>query len=227
MLGANRVMRSVGWASMACLLAVWGCGGTAGAAFTSGGSQSGDQADFESGDESADGTLQPEYVAFNDGGGDLASRLGGSTYSGEAAGPLASGTLTLTFASDGVLTSLGGTVLGSYFGFPIGTEVVFDYQTASVTGTYEASGVAPRSLESYLTDTGQSIDLWSVVVSMVGDSLLVLTDYSAVLTGHPAGERTISLEGTLRFQTNEDLQGGLILPDYADTQVPTFMLLRQ
>ncbi len=211
----------------ALLLILWGCGCSGGAGLAQGGAQWDDQPDLDNTDEPADGAGEPAYVALNEGGGDLAARLGGATYSGEAVGPQDSGTLSLDFSSQGVLTSLRGTILGSFFGFPAGAEVIFEYQTPAVTGTYVEPEGSSRPLESVLAESGQSIELRSVVVNLTGDSLLVLTDYAADLPGHLQGERTIILEATLRFQTNEDLTGGLIFPDYLEAEAPTFTLLRQ
>ncbi len=168
-----------------------------------------------------------EFISVNEGGGDLAERLAGSTYSGQAEGPLADGTLELTFDQSGVLLTLGGTVLGEFFGFPEGTDVVFDYQTATVGGTYRAAGVVEQPLDEFLLDSDQSITLRAVVVSLIGDSFFVLTTYSSQLIGQPQDARDIRLEGTLRFETNADLQGGLVFPAYTSFQVPIFSLDRQ
>jgi hypothetical protein len=174
-----------------------------------------------------DGLGPAEFVAVNEGGGDLAERMGGATYTGQATGPRASGTLTLDFSDDGVLLTLGGTVLGAFFGLGADTEVVFDYQTQAVTGTYRANDGSSRPLEDFLADAEQSIELHSVVVILVGDSLSVVTDYATNLSGQAQGQWTMILEGTLRFRTNEDLIGGLNLPGYLDSEVPEFTLLRQ
>ena len=189
----------------ALLLMLWGCGCSGGAGLAQGGAQWDDQPDLDNTGEAADGAGEPAYVALNEGGGDLAARVGGATYSGEATGRQDSGTLSLDFSSEGVLTSLRGTVLGSFFGFPAGTEMIFEYQTPAVTGTYVDPGGSSRPLESFLAESGQTIELRGIVVNLTGDSLLVLTSYVADLSGHPQGERTIALEATLRFQTNEDL----------------------
>ncbi len=213
--------RAVGL-SLLCALGACGSGATA---LAPGGTQVDDQPDLDPADAGTGGAPE-EFVALNGGGGDLADRLGGATYTGQATGPFTSGSLTLTFSPDGVLTSLGGTVVASFFGFPSGSEVIFDYQTPAVTGTYHVEGAPDRSLASFLADTAQSVELRSVTVILVGDSLSVLTDYAANLAGHPAGRRTIALEGTVRFETNEDIQGALVFPDYTDTEVPGFTLDR-
>jgi hypothetical protein len=168
-----------------------------------------------------------EFVNINQGGGDLAERTGGATYTGQAAGPRASGTLTLDFSDEGVLLAMGGTVLGAFFGLGADTEVVFDFQTQAVTGTYRGVDGSSRPLEDFLADAQQFIELRSVVVILVGDSLSVVTDYATNLSGQAQGQWTINLEGTLRFRTNEDLIGGLNLPGYLDAEVPKFTLLRQ
>lgn len=227
MAGRRRTLGLIETGLSALLLVLWGFGCSGGAGLTQGGAGADGGPEFDNTEEAADGAGEPAYVALNEGGGDLAARLGGATYSGEAVGPQDSGTLSLEFSSEGVLTSLRGTVLGRFFGFPAGTEVIFEYQSPAVTGTYVEPGGSSRSLESVLAESGQSIALRSVVVNLTGDSLLVLTDYAADLPGHLQGERTIALEATLRFQTNEDLTGGLIFPDYLEAEAPTFTLLRQ
>jgi hypothetical protein len=223
----GRLLRAIGWVVVPVMMALWGCGSTGGAAVMQGGAQGQDQGDVDPADETTNGMEPAEYVAFNDGGGDMADRLGGSTYAGQVEGPVDSGSLRLTFSPEGVLLSMGGTVLGGFFGLPTGADVIFDYEARAVTGTYQDTGGGTRSLEDFLAETGQSIDLRGVVANLTGDSLLILTTYSAVVSGHSSGERTISLEATLRFQTNEDLQGGLKFPDYTESQVPTFTLRRQ
>ena len=212
---------------LALLLMLWGCGSSGGAGLAQGGGRVDDGPELDNADENANGAGEPDYAPINEGGGDLAARVGGATYSGEAMGPRDNGTLSLNFSSQGVLTSLRGTVLASFFGFPVGSELILDYQTPAVTGTYVDPGGSSRPLESFLAESGQTIVLRGIVVNLTGDSLLVLTSYVADLSGHPQGERTIALEATLRFQTNEDLTGGLVFPDYPSAEVPTFTLLRQ
>lgn len=163
-----------------------------------------------------------ELVSINDGGGDLADRLGGATYTGQAQGPSASGSLSLIFDQQGVLLSLGGTVLGDFLGLGDQSEIIFDYQTDSVTGT-----VAGQPLQNFLTATEQSIQIRNVLVVLALDSLLITTTYNAVVDAHPQGDREIQLQGTVRFATNQDIRGALLLPGITDPRVPLFTLDRQ
>lgn len=201
------------------LLLAAGCGSGGGARAAAEGapSNSGDDSTGQNGNGA-----EPAFIALNNGGGDLAVRMGGATFTGEAVGPLNAGTLTLTFDADGALTTLGGTVLGSFFGFPAGSEVVFDYQNQAVIGTCAGSG----SLEEVLAESGQSLELRQIVVSLTGDSFSARTVYLAELAGQLPGEQAITVAATLRFETNDALQGTLELPGYRDEQEPVFTLQR-
>lgn len=222
MAGSKLAVRGTGPVWMALVSAVVGCGVT-GARGPTGATNDGTA---DPNDPPVVGS-EPGFISRNDGGGNLAERVGGASYTGLAAGPLADGSLTLSFDADGVLTSMGGAVLGEFFGFPLGTDVFFDFATPSVTGTYRVEGLPDRGLAEFLASTEQSIDPLSVVVSLVGDSLLIAVNYSADLDTPTTGQGSVRLEGTLRFITNEDLQGALIFPGYQDSQAPTFTLVRE
>lgn len=199
------------------LAAGCGSGGSSSPAARGAPSNSGDDSIGENGSGA-----EPAFISLNDGGGDLAVRMGAATFTGEAVGPLNAGTLTLTFDADGVLTTLGGTVLGSFFGLPTGSEVVFDYENQAVIGTYAGSG----SLEDFLAESGQGLELRQIVVSLTGDSFSARTVYLAELAGQLPGEQAITVAATLRFETNDALQGTLELPGYRDGQEPVFTLQR-
>ncbi|HUU82535.1 MAG TPA: hypothetical protein VM243_03425 [Phycisphaerae bacterium] len=164
-------------------------------------------------------------VSVNGGGGALADRLGGATFTGDATGELVAGTLSLAFDADGVLIHLGGTAIGGLLGLPEQSEVFFDYGRQSVTGTYATEG-GTRTLEEFLAESEQSIELCRVVVLLVGDSLSVRTGYLAELASHPTGEQTVELEATLRFQTDDELRGALGTSWYSDSQALLFLLQR-
>ena len=167
----------------------------------------------------------PELISRNEGGGDLATRMGGATFAGEAAGPLANGILSMTLSADGVVTELGGTVLGSFFGLPLESEVFFNLDDLTVSGTYVA-GSSTRPLEDYLTEAGKTIELRQIVVNLVGDSFSARMVYRSDLTGQSAGDQTIDLQATLKFQTNDQLLGTILLPGYFEDQNPAFTLER-
>ena len=212
------VPRSIGFLAMAAIL-VAGCG--------SGGGEVGvpEAQDNENGavpDEPA-----PEFAAFNTGGGTLAEDMGGATFSGQADGPLESGTLTLTMSAEGVLTTFGGTLLGDFFGFPSGSEVVFDYQAETVTGTYVGPGGAAQPLEDFLDQAGQSIHLTKIVVILVGDSFSAHTGYQTNVPGQLGGPQAIEFDATLRAPDDDALQGAIGLPGHTDDQDPLFTLQRQ
>ena len=209
------------------LLSVLAAGGCASAG--SGGAGLGsppgaDGVDNENVAESDDDTELP-FIARNDGGGDLAARMGGATFTGQAVGPLASGTLTLIFDADGVLTSLGGTLLGSFFRFPEQTEVVFDYLGESVTGTYVEAGAEPRTLEAALAESGHRLEWRQIAVNLTGDTFTARTVYLAELPGQP-GDGAITVAATLRFATNDVLEGTVEFPGYRDEQEPVVTLER-
>ncbi|MHC4609501.1 MAG: hypothetical protein ACYS7M_04050 [Planctomycetota bacterium] len=205
----------------AVLLAAAGCGTMTGG--TGGGSAA--NPDEENGGQNG-ADPEPVYIARNEGGGDLALRMGGATFTGQATGPLASGTLTLTFDVDGILRSLGGTVLASFFGFPEGSEVVFDYLSRTVTGTHVAPDSAPRTLAEFLAESGQALQLRQIVVTLTGDTFTARTVYEAELAGRLTGEQAITVAATLRFDSNDALTGTLQLPGYRDDQEPLFNLDR-
>jgi len=209
------------WRAAALLTALAGCGAGTG---PTGGGGGGNDPGLEDGN--TDEQSEPAFVSRNEGGGDLAARLGGATFSGEAAGPLESGTLRLQFDDQGVLLSIGGTLLADFFGLPGGSEVVFDYPAEAITGTYASPDGASILLQDYLQGTGQALDLRSVVVTLTGDSLFARTEYDATLAAHPIGPGFVTIEATLRFGTNDRLQGAVRLPNHLDNQLPTFTLDR-
>ena len=202
--------------------AVVGCGAASGSAAAGGAGA--DQAD----DAGTDGIVDevPEFISFNDGGGDLAARMGGATFTGQAIGPLEGGSLTLTFDAEGVLLSLGGTVLAEFFGFPDGSEVTFDYQAEAVTGTYLAPGADSVDLQTYLADNDLSLALRQIIVTLTGDTFSARTVYVARLPGQAPGEQAATVEATLRFGSNDVLQGALSLPFHLDRDLPAFALER-
>lgn len=202
--------------------AVAGCGSDGGAAGVVGTPDAQDN-----GNGAAPDAPPPEFVAVNDGGGKLAERMGGATFSGQADGPFESGTLTLSMSSGGVLTTLGGTLLGDFFGFPSGSEVIFDYQAETVTGTYVGPGGTIQSLEDFLDQAGQSIHLTTIVVILVGDSFSARTEYQTNVTGQLSGPQAIEFEATLRAPDDYALQGAVGLPVHTDDQDPLFNLQRQ
>ncbi|MFQ5491309.1 MAG: hypothetical protein ACE5GE_11350 [Phycisphaerae bacterium] len=209
------------------LVALAGCGSSGAVAASGGGGGPVIDNTPELPDEGQDAGPD-ELASINDGGGDLADRLGGATYTGQANGSAAAGgSLTLTFDDQGVLITLGGTVLGDFLGLGDQSDVIFDYQAGLVTGTVRGPATADQPLQEFLTDTQQTIELRNVAVLLTLDSLLITTTYNADLNGQPLGDREIRIEGTVRFATNEDIQGALILPGISDAQVPTFTLLRQ
>jgi hypothetical protein len=181
----------------------------------------------ENGNGAAPDVPPPEFVAVNDGSQELAERMGGSTFTGQATGSLESGVLTLTFSADGVLTTLGGTLLGAFFGFPAGSEVFFDYQSETVTGTYVGSDLSSQPLEDFLAGAGQSIRLTKIVVVLVGYSFSARTEYQSSVPGQPGGTQVIEFEATPRFPDDDALQGAIGLPNRTDNQDPMFTLQRQ
>ena len=214
-------VRRLGWLTI-LILAVAGCG--------SGGSAASLPVTpdlEENGNGAAPDLPPPEFVAVNDGGQELAGRMGGGTFTGEATGSLESGGLTLTLSADGVLSTLGGTLLGAFFGYPAGTEVIFDYQSETVTGTYVGSDLISQPLEDFLTQAGQSIRLTKIVVVLVGDSFSARTEYQSSIPGQPGGTQVLAFEATLRFPDNDALQGAIGLPNRTDNQDPLFTLQRQ
>lgn len=213
------VRRSIGLSAVAAIV-VAGCG--------SRGGEVGAPEVQDNGNGAAPDEPMPEFAAFNDGGGTLAEDMGGATFSGQADGPFESGTLTLTMSTDGVLTTFGGTLLGDFFGFPSGSEVVFDYQAETVTGTYVGPGGASEPLEDYLDQAGQFIHLTKVVVILVGDSFSAHTGYQTnLLPGQLTGPQAIEFDATLRAPDDDALQGAIGLPGHTDDQDPLFTLQRQ
>jgi len=217
---ASRGSRSRWW-SAALLTAVAGCAAGAGA---TGGGGGGDDPGLEDGNTVDQ--PEPTFIARNEGGGDLAVRLGGATFSGDAAGPLESGTLRLQFDDQGVLLSIRGTLLADFFGLPGGSEIIFDYAAQVVTGAYLSPDGASIPIQDYLQGTGQALDLRSIVVTLTGDSLFARTEYDATLAAQPIGPGFVTIEATLRFGTNDRLQGAVRLPNHLDNQLPTFTLDR-
>lgn len=214
-------VRRLGWLPI-LILCVAGCGSggsAAGVAVTSGVEENANTA--------APDVAPPEFVAVNDGGPELALRLGGGTFTGEVTGALESGSLTVTLSADGVLTTLGGTLLGAFFGYPAGSEVIFDYQSETVTGSYVGSDLNSQSLEDFFAESGQSIRLTKIVVVLVGDSFSARTEYQSSIPGLPGGTQVIAFEATLRFPDDDALQGVIGLPNRTDNQDPLFTLLRQ
>lgn len=209
------------------LLSIWsvagaGCGaGTGTVAAGGGGADQPDDANTNGGEDS-----EPAFVDRNSGGGDLAARMGGATFTGQAVGPLEGGSLSLTFDAEGVLLSLGGTVLADFFGFPDGSEVTFDYTTEAVTGIYLAPGADPVDLQTYLADNDLSLALRQIIVTLTGDTFSARTVYVARLPGQAPGEQAVTVEATLRFGSNDVLQGALNLPFHLDRDLPAFALER-
>ncbi|MCP4245686.1 MAG: hypothetical protein GY778_01425 [bacterium] len=198
------------------------CGAPGGT--TAGGGGGADQIDDAGTDGGED--LVPEFIARNDGGGDLATRMGGATFSGDAVGPLESGSLTLIFDAEGVLLSVAGTLLADFFGFPAGSEVTFDYQTESVTGTYVDPETGPVELQTYLATNELSLEMRQIIVTLTGDTFSARTVYVARLPGQAPGEQAATVEATLRFGSNDVLQGALDLPAHLDRDLPVFILER-
>ncbi len=179
------------------------------------------------GEDAGDGAAAPELVSQNNGGGDLAARFGGAVFSGEAAGEVFSGDLQVSFTADGVLDTLGGTLLGSFFGLPLGSEVFFDYQNETVFGTYMA-GTEPRSLESFLAETAQRVELRQIVVVLIGDSFSASTTYRSNLPGQTGTDQRLDLQGTPLVQTEDRvLDGVLLLAEEPDHPVAEFALERE
>jgi len=170
-----------------------------------------------------DGEGGETLVSRNEGGEELAARVGGTTWTGNAEGSAVGGSLSVTFAADGTLTSMGGAVLGEYFDLPPGSELFFDYGNDTVNGTY---GNTPEvgTLENTLAASGQSVEILQVVVTLAGNSLAIRTVYRSNLPGPSAGDQIIDVEATLRPQANDTLQGALLLPGHLDEDVPVFTL---
>ncbi len=188
-----------------------------------GGSDSADEDDSLNDEQPADGGQQLE--SLNAGGGELAAQLGSASFAGQASGPTASGSLALSFDSDGVLLILGGGVLGSFFGWPEGTEVVFDYQNEIVTGTFRSEGSSDQPLEDVLAESGQFLTLERVVVTFAGNSLLVNTFYSVGTGGSIGTAQNVQFQATLQSVAGDRrLQGALELPGLTDDQAPIFTL---
>ncbi|HUU85980.1 MAG TPA: hypothetical protein VM243_20990 [Phycisphaerae bacterium] len=221
MRSSNRTLREIGMLA-ALSLVVGGC--------ASGGGATGDVVPPGAEDNANTAGPQvtpPEFVAVNEGGGALAEDMGGATFRGQATGPLESGELILTLSADGVVTRFGGTLLGAFFGFPTGTEVIFDYETESVTGTYVGSGGVFEPLEDFLEDSEQYMHLTEVVVILVGDSFSVRTEYQTNVPSQFGGTQAIQFGATLIAPDDDELQGALGLPGHTYDQDPLFTLVRE
>lgn len=204
------------------ILALGGCSAATGGG---GGGGSADD-DVENGEMPDDGSGPVTLESLNEGGGDLAERLGSTSFSGMAEGPTLAGSISMSFDADGVLTTLGGTIVGRYFGLPADTDIQFDYLTETVEGTVRQEGQADQALEDFLEARSQSITFRRVVVVFAANSLFIETTYRANTTGQSASDTDIKIEATLLMDAegNRRLQGALDLPNLTDPQDPEFTL---